>query len=59
MVVRADRVLDALEILDHCDGKLAKFKMPKGVEFVNDIPHNPAGKVFKRTLREQFPGSGD
>ena len=56
VVVRADGALDAEGILDHCDGKLATFKVPKSEEFVDEIPRNPAGKVLKRILREQFPG---
>jgi acyl-CoA synthetase (AMP-forming)/AMP-acid ligase II len=44
------------EILSHCDGKLARFKLPKGVAFVDELPRNPTGKVLKRLLREQFPG---
>jgi O-succinylbenzoate-CoA ligase len=54
VVVRSDEGLDAQKILDHCEGKLAKFKMPKSVEFVDEIPRNPAGKVLKRVLRKQF-----
>ena len=38
----------------HCDGKLARFKMPKAVEFADVIPRNPTGKVLKRVLREQY-----
>ena len=55
-VMRADGALYAEGILDHCDGKLATFKVPKSGEFVDEIPRNPAGKVLKRILREQFPG---
>ena len=43
------------DILEHCKGKVAPFKMPTGVEFVDVIPRNPAGKILKRVLREQFP----
>jgi acyl-CoA synthetase (AMP-forming)/AMP-acid ligase II len=44
------------DVLDWCQGKLARFKQPRGVAFVDEIPRNPSGKVLKRTLRERFPG---
>ena len=56
VVVRADESLSAGEVLEHCDGKLARFKLPRAVEFIAEIPRNPTGKVLKRLLREQFPG---
>jgi O-succinylbenzoate-CoA ligase len=56
VVVRADSELEADDVLAHCEGKLARFKQPRAVEFVEQIPRNPAGKVLKRLLREQFPG---
>jgi len=56
VVVRADDALEAGDVLEHCDGKLARFKLPRAVEFVDEIPLNPTGKVLKRLLRERFPG---
>jgi acyl-CoA synthetase (AMP-forming)/AMP-acid ligase II len=44
------------DILKFCDGKLARFKLPKGAVFIEVIPRNPSGKVLKRLLREDFPG---
>ena len=41
-------------MIAHCDGKLARFKMPQAVEFTDVIPRNPTGKVLKRVLREQL-----
>jgi acyl-CoA synthetase (AMP-forming)/AMP-acid ligase II len=55
VVVRADGSLAAADVLEWCDSKLARFKQPKAVEFVDAIPRNPTGKVLKRVLREQFP----
>ncbi len=43
-------------ILDWCQGKLARFKQPRVVAFVDEIPRNPTGKILKRILRDQFPG---
>lgn len=55
-VVVAEDGVTAAHVLEHCHGKLAPFKMPKGVGFVDEIPRNPTGKMLKRILREQFPG---
>lgn len=44
------------DVLKYCDGKLARFKLPKGAVFVDEIPRNPSGKVLKRLLRAEFPG---
>lgn len=41
------------EIIEHCKSFLASFKKPKYVEFVNDFPRNPSGKVLKKVLRER------
>jgi O-succinylbenzoate-CoA ligase len=46
----------AEEVLEYCSGKLARFKLPRVVEFTDQIPRNPTGKILKRILREQFPG---
>ncbi len=56
VVVRSSDTLNEGDVLLHCKGKLAPFKTPKGVEFVEEIPRNLTGKVLKRVLREQFPG---
>ena len=42
------------DIIGHCAEKLSRFKLPKKVVFIEAIPRNPAGKVLKRVLREQF-----
>jgi acyl-CoA synthetase (AMP-forming)/AMP-acid ligase II len=56
IVVRKDPALDEPALFAHCQGKLARFKQPRGVAFVDAIPRNPSGKALKRVLREQFPG---
>ena len=55
IVVKGDDTLSEDEILNHCDGKLARFKLPKAVRFIDEIPRNPTGKVLKRVLRERYP----
>ena len=54
VIVRASENVTAEDVIAHCDGKLARFKMPQAVEFTDVIPRNPTGKVLKRVLREQY-----
>jgi acyl-CoA synthetase (AMP-forming)/AMP-acid ligase II len=42
------------QIVDFCGARLARYKLPKKVIFAEAIPRNPAGKVLKRVLREQY-----
>ena len=55
VVVKKDPALDEATVLSHCEGKLAKFKMPTAVRFIDVIPRNASGKALKRDLRLQFP----
>lgn len=55
VVVKKDPALDEATVLSHCEGKLAKFKMPTAVRFIDAIPRNASGKALKRDLRLQFP----
>jgi len=59
IIVRTDEKLTQTDVLEFCAGKLAGFKMPKGVVFVDEIPRNPSGKILKRVLRDQFPGPAE
>lgn len=56
VIVKKDSALTDADLLAHCNGKLARYKQPKGAVFVDEIPRNPSGKILKRVLREQFPG---
>ncbi|MFZ5681843.1 MAG: malonyl-CoA synthase [Bradyrhizobiaceae bacterium] len=46
--------LDEARVLHALDGRLAKFKMPKRVIFVDDLPRNTMGKVQKNVLRDTY-----
>jgi malonyl-CoA/methylmalonyl-CoA synthetase len=54
VVVARDRALDEATVLGALDGRLAKFKLPKRVLFVDDLPRNAMGKVQKNVLRETY-----
>jgi len=56
VVARPGARLEPAALIAFCGGKLARYKLPRVVELVEEIPRNPTGKVLKRVLRERFPG---
>ena len=42
------------EILKLCNTKLAGYKRPKSIDFVEELPRTGTGKILKRTLREPY-----
>ena len=55
--LKTGETLEEKEIIQHCIDNLAKFKVPKSVEFIDALPRNATGKVLKRNLREDLIGS--
>jgi acyl-CoA synthetase (AMP-forming)/AMP-acid ligase II len=55
VVVKQDDSLTEADVVEWSRGKLAGYKRPRAVRFVDEIPRNPAGKILKRVLRDRFP----
>jgi acyl-CoA synthetase (AMP-forming)/AMP-acid ligase II len=53
-VVNEGEELTAEDLIEWCQGKIGKVKIPKKVVFTDSIPRTPTGKILKRVLREQF-----
>jgi long-chain acyl-CoA synthetase len=51
-VVSSDPGMTAGQVIAHCEGSLTNYKRPRLVEFVDEIPKSPVGKVLRRNLRE-------
>lgn len=56
IVPKKGEELTAGEVMEHCSKKLARFKVPKEIEFIDLLPRNPSGKVLKRELRDRHKG---
>ncbi|MBI3953196.1 MAG: long-chain-fatty-acid--CoA ligase [Chloroflexi bacterium] len=54
VVKRPHSRVSAEELIEFCHQRLASFKKPESVVFVDELPRNPMGKVLKRVLREQY-----
>jgi malonyl-CoA/methylmalonyl-CoA synthetase len=53
-IVRKDAGLSESDVLDALDEKLARFKHPKRVIFLDQLPRNTMGKVQKSLMRETY-----
>jgi long-chain acyl-CoA synthetase len=52
-VVKRDQTLTETELLDYCRENLTNYKMPRRVEFKNELPKTNVGKILRRALKEQ------
>jgi acyl-CoA synthetase (AMP-forming)/AMP-acid ligase II len=44
----------AEELIAFCDERLAGYKKPRTVDFVDELPRDAAGKLLKRKVREPY-----
>lgn len=53
VVLRPGRTTNAEDLIAYCATQLARFKVPRTVEFIDSLPRTPSGKVLKRELRHR------
>lgn len=51
IVLKKGETMTEGEVIEYCKGRLASYKKPKSVAFVEGLPRNPSGKVLKTILR--------
>jgi long-chain acyl-CoA synthetase len=44
----------AAEIMEHLQGRIGKYKWPKSIDFIDEMPRDPSGKLYKRKLRDPY-----
>lgn len=52
-VVKKDQSLTEQELIEHCKADLTGYKVPKAVEFREDLPKTNVGKILRRALKEE------
>jgi long-chain acyl-CoA synthetase len=53
IVLNEGETMDAAEIEAFCRESLAPYKIPKQVEFIDELPKSSVGKILRRALKEQ------
>ncbi len=56
VVVRKGRKVSESELADFCRNRLASFKRPEQIEFIDALPKNPLGKILRKELRAPTGG---
>jgi acyl-CoA synthetase (AMP-forming)/AMP-acid ligase II len=51
VVVRQGQRLEPEDLVEHCRSRLASFKRPEAIEFIEALPKNPLGKILRKDLR--------
>lgn len=57
-VVKRDPALTAEALLAHCAERLTRYKVPQRIEFREELPKSPIGKVLRRRLRDEIARPG-
>ena len=51
-----EKNLNTAEVIDHCKKYLTGYKIPKFVEFIDEVPKSNVGKILRRELRKRDSG---
>jgi len=54
LVLKSGKSITEKEVIEYCRTKLAGYKKPKFVDFVDTLPKSSAGKVLKNVIREKY-----
>ncbi|MBM7620739.1 long-chain acyl-CoA synthetase [Bacillus tianshenii] len=52
--VVTDQPVAQVELLAYCAERLAKYKVPSSIEFLEELPKNTTGKILRRALKEKL-----
>ena len=53
-VVAVEDSTNEQELIDWCRERLARYKCPRSIDIVEELPRNPTGKILKKDLRKPF-----
>jgi acyl-CoA synthetase (AMP-forming)/AMP-acid ligase II len=54
VALKPGMALTERELMEYCTQNLASYKKPKSVDFLEELPKSPAGKILKRALRDKY-----
>jgi len=58
VTLKEGKTVDGAALISFCKGRLARYKVPKAVRFVTELPKTPQGKILRRELKKMGAGEG-
>jgi 2-aminobenzoate-CoA ligase len=58
VVLKPGQSVTSDQLIEYCRGKIATYKLPREIVFVNELPRTPTGKLLRRVLRQPAPPKG-
>ena len=53
-VVKSNKELTEVQVLEYCKQYLAKYKLPSSIDFIDELPKNTTGKILRRALKDHI-----
>ena len=54
IVKKEDSNLTEEDVINFCKDRIASYKKPQSIDFIDEVPRNASGKVLKKVLREPY-----
>jgi acyl-CoA synthetase (AMP-forming)/AMP-acid ligase II len=54
IVLKAGQRASEEELINHCNGRVARFKVPKRIQFMDQLPMSAFGKILRREVRRPY-----
>ena len=54
LVCRSDQSLNEAELIEYCRQRIAHYKCPSSIDWLQQLPRNPSGKILKTELRKPY-----
>ncbi|MGB0034136.1 MAG: acyl-CoA synthetase [Candidatus Acidiferrales bacterium] len=58
VVLKPGQSITSDQLIEYCRGKIATYKLPREIVFVNELPRTATGKLLRRVLRQPAPPKG-
>jgi len=59
VILNENANISEVDLIDYCKQRIARYKSPKSIKFVDSLPLSSVGKVLRRVVKEKYKGNKD